>query len=123
MKCNSCGAEVPEDDTFVHQGETVCEDCYLEAVQRPKGCDPWAVYAATSSVRTSGGTGAEGLTELQRAIYGFVKSSGKVTLRELAERFSMPPRQLETQITILRHCELVKGSREDDRHYIVPFSV
>jgi hypothetical protein len=49
----------------------------MDARFSAKACDPWAVYTATRTRETSGLNGAEGLTELQKAIYEFVKSKGK----------------------------------------------
>jgi predicted HTH transcriptional regulator len=65
--------------------------------------------------------GSEAMSELQKAIYGFVKSKGRVTREEVRESFSLPEREMQRQLAILRHCELVKGHKEDDKVYLTPF--
>jgi late competence protein required for DNA uptake (superfamily II DNA/RNA helicase) len=121
MKCNRCGREVQKGDSYTHFGETLCEDCYLDMRLRVKACDPWAVHSATRLRESSGLEGAEGMTELQKAIYELVKSKGKVTRQEVMEIFSLSESEMLTQLAILRHCELVKGHKEGDNVYLVPF--
>ena len=122
MKCNRCGHEIPESDTYTHLSETLCEDCYLDIRLEVKACDPWAVYSATRYRESSQLKGTEGLTELQKAIYEFVKSKGKVTREEVMENLSLSEQEMQIQLAILRHCELVKGHKEDGKVYLIPFS-
>jgi len=103
-------------------GETLCEDCYLDIRYPAKACDPWAVYSATRSRESLGLKGAEGLTDLQKAIYEFVKSNGKVTREEVMKNFNLTEPETQIQLAILRHCELVKGHKEGDKVYLVPFT-
>jgi len=123
MKCNRCGREIQESDAYMHLGETLCEDCYLDMRFEVKACDPWAVHSATRFRQNSGLKGAEGLTELQKAIYELVKSKGKVTREEVRESLSLPEPEMQRQLAILRHCELVKGHKEGDKLHLVPFSL
>jgi hypothetical protein len=87
----------------------------------PKACDPWAVYSATRSRQSQGIIGGEGLTGVQKAIYEFIREKGKATREELIQRFSLKEIELQTHLAVLRHCELVKGYKESDRIYLVPF--
>ena len=122
MKCSRCGCALVEGEAHTLNGETLCDDCYLDASSPVRVCDPWAVYTATHSRELSGLKGTEGLTELQRAIYGFVRERGKATREEIMARFNIAPGELETQFAVLRHCELLKGHKEGDRVYVVPFA-
>jgi len=122
MKCNRCGREVKEGDSYTHFGETLCEDCYLDMRLEVKGCDPWAVHSATRLRESSGLKGNEGLNELQKAIYELVKSKDKVTREEVMEILSLSESEMRIQLAILRHCELVKGHKEDGKVYLIPFS-
>ena len=63
MRCNRCVREVPEEESFGYFGETLCDDCYMDARWGTKACDPWAVYTASRSRESQGLTGAEGLTD------------------------------------------------------------
>ena len=121
VNCKRCGREISDKEQYEYLGETLCEDCYINTRYPAKACDPWAVYTATRSREIMGLKGAEGLTELQMAIYEFVKSNGKVTREELMKNFNLAEPELQTQLATLRHCELVKGSKEDDQIYLVSF--
>ena len=121
VKCNRCGREVSADDSYQHLGKTLCEDCYIDIRYPAKACDPWAVYSATRSRESLGLKGVDGLSDLQKAIYEFVRGKGKVTREELLENFGMKETELQTQLATLRHCELVKGCKEDNGVYLVPF--
>ncbi|MFC1909161.1 hypothetical protein ACFLXD_04830 [Chloroflexota bacterium] len=121
VKCNRCGREVPLDNSYQHLGETLCEDCYIDVRYPAKACDPWAVYSATQSRESAGLEGTEGLTELQQKIYEFVKAKGKVTREEIMANFNIKEMELQTNLATLRHCELVKGRKEGNCVYLVPF--
>jgi len=121
MKCQRCERDIPDGESFEYLGETLCDDCYMDAMSPAKACDPWAVYSATRTRESSGMKGAEGLTPLQKDIYDFVKSRGKVTGVEVMEKFGLSQRDLESQFSILRHCELTRGQKEGDKVFIVPF--
>jgi predicted transcriptional regulator len=89
--------------------------------ERVQSCDPWAVYSAKRFRKLAGLRGAQGLTEQQRAIYEFIQSKGKVTFEELRRAVHLADQELENQLAILRHCELIKGQSEDGKVYVVPF--
>lgn len=122
MKCNRCDREIPESESYEYFSEVLCDDCYLDIKFPAKACDPWAVYSATRTRESSGLKSTEGLTELQRAIYEFIRDKGKVTRGEVMENFNISEGELKTQVAVLRHCELAKGHKEDNRVYLVPFS-
>ncbi len=121
VKCNRCGREVPAENSYQHLGEALCEDCYIDIRYPAKACDPWAVYSATRSRESAGLEGTEGLTELQQKIYEFVKAKGKVTREEIMANFNIKEMELQTNLATLRHCELVKGRKEGNCVYLVPF--
>lgn len=122
MKCQKCQRDIPENESYTHLGETLCEDCYIDVRSPAKPCDPWAVYSATRTRDTAGHTGAEGLNTLQQAIYTYIKDKGKVTPDEVMTRFNITSQDLQNQIATLRHCELVKGQKEGSNIFLVPFS-
>jgi DNA-directed RNA polymerase subunit RPC12/RpoP len=121
VNCARCGREILENDSFQHLGRKLCEDCYIDVLNPPKACDPWAVYAATRSRQNQGIEGSEGLTDLQKAVYEFIREKGRMTREELIKHFNLKDIELQAQLAILRHCELVKGHKEGDRIYLVPF--
>jgi hypothetical protein len=121
LQCKRCGRDISKDEGYEYLGETLCEGCYIDVKYPVKACDPWAVYSATRSRETLGLKGTEGLTELQQAVYEFVRSNGKATREELMKNFNVAGPELQTQLAILRHCQLVKGTKKDGRIYLVPF--
>ena len=89
VKCDRCGREISADDSYQHQGKALCEDCYIDIRYPAKACDPWAVYSATKSRETVGLNGTAGLTDLQQAIYEFIRSKGKATREQLVDNFDL----------------------------------
>ena len=122
MKCQKCQCDIPENESYIHLGETLCEDCYIDVRSPAKSCDPWAVYSATRTRETAGLTGAEGLNTLQQAIYNYIRDKGKTTPDEVMTRFNITSQDLHNQIATLRHCELVKGRKEGNNIFLAPFS-
>lgn len=121
MKCQRCTRDISDDESHKHLGEILCDDCYIDAMSPAKACDPWAVYSATRTRESTGLQGVEGLTPLQKEIYMFIKNKGKVTVEEVMTNFNITQRELENQFATLRHCELVKGRKEGNKVYLVPF--
>ncbi len=121
MRCNRCHQELAEGEERELRGETLCEDCYIEAAYPAKACDPWAVYTAKRSRESRGQQGSEGLTELQKDIYEFIKKRGKVTGEELMQHLGLSPSKIQTELAILRHCELIKGQKENGKIYLTVF--
>jgi predicted HTH transcriptional regulator len=69
-----------------------------------------------------GQKGTEGLTELQKKVYEFVKSKGRVTREEVMEKFNLSEAEMDAQMTSLMYSELVKARGEEGKIYLVPVS-
>jgi hypothetical protein len=121
IRCQACNKEVLEEDIFISCGRTLCEDCYIESSHRIRVCDPWGERSKLIFRESHGLTGTEGLTDLQREIYEYIQSKGKATRMELGELFKLSPTELENQFAILRQCQLLRGKKEGDIVYIVPW--
>jgi LIM domain len=119
IKCQNCGKNISEDEVFVTEGKTLCEDCYIDVGHRIRVCDPWGERSKRIFREEHGLKGIEGLTDLQKEIYEYIESKGKATKMDLMEKFNLPPTELENQFAILRHCQLLKGKKEGDNMYIV----
>jgi hypothetical protein len=120
--CDNCGDLVRKEWTFEENNGIICEDCYIDKKHTIKICDPLAVQSAKNFRELSGQKGTEGLSEIQKEIYNLIQSKGKVEPDELIQTFNLSTTQLENQIAILRHCELVKGKKIGDKVFLVPFS-
>lgn len=119
MKCDRCGRQITKKESYSHKGQTLCEDCYMEAGLHVEGCDPWATYTAT---RTGQLKGTESLSDLQQKVLDFVKSQVKATRKEAMAKFGLSEAQMDAQIAALMHLELIKERSEGDQFYLVPVS-
>ncbi len=118
MICSKCGEEIEAGEEMQWNGKTLCEDCYIVAVSPPKTCDVAAVHSAVTHRKLAGQSGTDGLTELQKNIYNFVKEKGKVTRPDIARHFNLEESELERNFAILRHCELLSGFKDGNTIYI-----
>ena len=121
MKCQICGCEISEKNSYMLGDAVLCDDCYMEETHPVQTCDPKAVRSAKLLDQTGSKDGKDSLDDLQKAIYKFVKDKGKVTLQEICAEFNLSPVKAQNQLAILRHLELTKGKKEADNTYIVPF--
>ena len=51
MECKKCKTAISDGEEREHNGGILCEDCYIDVLSPPKFCDPWADYAAKSSLK------------------------------------------------------------------------
>jgi hypothetical protein len=121
MKCQICGCEISEEDSYLFKGATLCEDCHMEETHPVQTCDPKAVYSAKKLGQADKVSGKDSLDDQQKALYKFVTEKGKVTLQEICAELDLSPVRAQNQLAILRHLELVKGKKEAANTYIVPF--
>jgi predicted HTH transcriptional regulator len=54
----------------------------------------------------------DGLTEMQKDIYNYIKAQGSVTHEQIMQQLGLSKLQLEKNFATLRHCELFRASRE-----------
>ena len=120
MKCSRCGRELSGDESYAHQGQVFCEDCLMEIGLHAGKCEPWASYLATHTRESLGMKGTEGLTELQKKVYEFIKSRGRTTREEVQQSLSLSEAEIDAQLTPLMHSELVKERGEEGSLYLVP---
>lgn len=115
MNCYRCNATIEPGEEREHLNQILCEDCYMDALSPPKGCDPWAVYSATSFERHSGGTLA--LTPIQKEILNILEETGGIEFQDLLGRLGgkLTPKELEREFSALRHMEKVRGEKRGER--------
>lgn len=123
MKCYRCGREIPGGESHLHQSQTLCENCYIKAISTEKECDPWATYLASRERGGAWPKSTEGLTELQKTVYEFIKSAGRVTREEVMAKHGLSAEDLDPQLNVLMHSELVKERSEGDTMYLIPIPV
>ncbi len=121
MKCEKCGLELDETEVNRYQGKVLCEDCCFDLMDSRRVCDPMAVSSTLSVRKQLGQSGTDGLTELQKQIYSIVAEKGKIGREEIETLLKISPEQLDQEYLILRHCELLRGFKENGIMYITKF--
>ncbi|MGM0652503.1 MAG: hypothetical protein ACQES4_06960 [Bacillota bacterium] len=121
IKCERCSEQFSQDDIYQYRGKNLCEDCLMGAMQAPKTCDVAATQLAKKHRQATGQKGTDGLLDIQKKIYEYIKENEKVTRQQVMDALDIPDWELEKQVAVLRHCELVKGRKEDDGVYLVTF--
>ena len=119
MNCSRCSKEISEDQTYVHQGKAYCDDCLMDIGLSGKECDPWATYVDKSTSERKGMKGTEGLTDMQKKVYDFVKGKGRATREEVMENLGLSESDLRVQLVPLMHGDLVKEHSEGDTMYLI----
>lgn len=118
MQCERCKSVI-RGEPYEHRGEELCEDCYLEALNPPRACDPWAVYSAK---RTLGGKDpAKFLSPLQTRIVEYLREHKEAKVDELAAALGVSETELRREFAALRHMELVKGAKRGTEVFLTLF--
>ena len=111
MKCERCGALISsEEDVYKHAGQNLCEDCYMDLVATPKVCDPWAVHTAKSLAKDK-----PVLTPIQEKILLLIKEKGPITAEEICSSLGISEEEFRLNFTPLRHMELARACKVDDK--------
>jgi hypothetical protein len=115
MECDRCHATIEPGEEKQHLRETLCEDCYMDALSPVKTCDPWAVHSAKSFEKHAECPPA--LTPVQSEILAILKETGGIEpqalLRELTDKLT--PKDLEREFAALGHMEKARGEKRGDR--------
>jgi|UniRef100_A0A7C3V426 predicted HTH transcriptional regulator len=117
MECARCHASLDAEECREYEGKKLCEDCYLEAVNPPKACDPWAVHLAKSD---KGRSGVQ-LTPSQQKLYDLVKQRGMITFPEAAQQLGVSEEEVRRDFATLRHLELLRGHKQGQQVFIALF--
>lgn len=123
MLCEKCGEKISEGEMFKHSGQNLCEDCYLEIISVPKACDPLAVRSARMTREKLGQEGTAGLLPVQKGIYEYLQERVRATKEEISAAFNIDQKELEKHLAVLRHCELVRGMKEEGKIYMTLMNV
>lgn len=123
MKCSRCHRELPEEQSYVHQGKIFCEDCLMDIGLSSKQCDPWSTYIDTSARKRHGEKGAAGLTEIETKVYEFVKTRGRATRQEVMKSLNLSELDLKFQLIPLMHSDLIKEHSEGGEMYLIPINL
>ena len=105
MECDRCHANIEPEEEKNHLGQTLCEDCYMDALSPVKTWVPWAVHAPSplKSMRE----GSEMLTPIQSEILSILKESGGIEPQALLRKLTgkLTQKEMEREFAALRHME------------------
>lgn len=118
MICEKCHEEILSGEEMKYWGQVLCDDCYIDAISVPT-CDVAAVLSAKLTRKMAGQVGTDGLTKLQKEIYEYIKVNGKVTPDTLMKNFQISENEMMREFSVLRHCELAKGTKIDGLKYFL----
>ncbi|MBN1149534.1 MAG: hypothetical protein JXA78_19895 [Anaerolineales bacterium] len=107
MKCDRCGEQIPAGEETDYYGQTLCEECYMQALSPARACDPWAVRSA--QVLSQVDDAYAGLSETQVKILQFIEESGGAERSAIAQKLQMKLSELERELATLRHMEKIRG--------------
>jgi hypothetical protein len=116
MRCSTCSVDIPDKETYEYNGQTLCEDCYLDLIAKPKTCDPWAVYQAKQTASQD-----PQLTETQRDILSILQEEGPVSRKYLCSRLGLDDDQFQTSFAPLRHMELARACQVEGEKRFTTF--
>ena len=119
MQCSRCHKEISESQAYVNKGKVYCEDCLMDIGLSGRECDPWATYVDHRTREQAGVKGTEGLTEMERKVYDFVKGKGKATRGEAMKALKMTDTELKLQLIPLLHADMVKEKSERGQQFLV----
>jgi predicted HTH transcriptional regulator len=104
MRCERCGDTIDKGEERKFRGQTLCEDCYMDALSPP------------SAKKLSKGTEANlAINETQAKILKILEETGGTELKIIAERLQIKPSDLEREIAALRHTEKVRGELKEGK--------
>ena len=118
MKCDRCNTAIEKGEEREHLGQTLCEDCYMDALSPVRSCDPWAVYSAKSFEQHTGSTAT--LTPVQSEIIRILEETWGIEPVALLEQFKgkLTQPQLEREFATLRHMEKVRAEKREGKVFL-----
>jgi hypothetical protein len=119
IQCNKCRKKIEKQQSYEHQGNLFCEDCYMDILSPPKACDPWAVHSAQTFLK--GKDKLSTLTPLQQRIVNTIKEKGEATFEELTANLTLTEEELRREFAVLRHMEVLRATKKDGKILYVLF--
>ncbi len=119
FSCTKCAKEIEKQQGYEHEGKLFCEDCYMDILSPPKGCDPWAVHSAQTFLK--GKDKLSTLTPLQSKIVTYLKEKGEATAEEMIGNLDLTEEELRREFAVLRHMEVLRATKKEEKVYYLLF--
>ncbi len=114
MQCEKCRDEIPNDESHLHEGMHLCDDCYMDAMQPVTGCDPWATYLATRTEQSD-----QAYSSVQRKILNLTEEQDYVEVSELLETTGLDEIGLQKEVATLKHMQKVNWAKRSDGRIVL----
>jgi DNA-directed RNA polymerase subunit RPC12/RpoP len=118
-QCARCGKKIEKHQSYDHQGNVFCEECYMDILSPPKACDPWAVYSAQTFLK--GKDKLSTLTPSQLKIVDYIGGKGEATIEEMVENLNLTEEVLRREFAVLRHMEVLRATKKDGQIVYILF--
>jgi DNA-directed RNA polymerase subunit RPC12/RpoP len=118
-RCGKCNKEIEKQQAFEYQGNSFCEDCYMDILSPPKACDPWAVHSAQTFLK--GKDKFSSLTPLQLRIVNYIREKGEVAMEEMVRNLNLTEEEFRREFATLRHMEVLRGMKKEGNIFCVLF--
>ncbi len=118
-RCGKCNKEIEKQEVFEYHGNLFCEGCYMDILSPPKACDPWAVHSAQTFLK--GKDKLSALTPLQLKIVDYIREKKEATAEEIIKSLNLTEEELRREFAALRHMEVLRGMKKDEKVYYVLF--
>jgi len=113
VRCARCDKKIETHQSYEHQGNSFCEECYMGILSPPRACDPWAVYSAQTFLKNKDRLST--LTPLQRNMVDFVKGKGEASMEEMRTHLCLTEEELRREFAVLRHMEVLRATKKDGK--------
>lgn len=115
MKYDKCSATFNNKEQRENNGQTLCEDCYIDALSPLNPCDPWAVHNAKKFEQHAGGQ--KQITSIQEKIIHILETEGTMEPDSLDQKIgeSIDFQDLQREFITLRHMEKVRSEKQGDK--------
>jgi predicted DNA-binding protein len=91
----------------------------MDILSPPKACDPWAVHSAKTFLR--GKDKLSTLTPLQTKIVDYIRGKEEATIEEMVENLNLAEEVLRREFAVLRHMEILKATKKEDKIFYLLF--
>jgi hypothetical protein len=119
LQCERCRKKIEKQECYEYQGNSFCEDCYMDVLSPPKACDPWAVHSAQTFLK--GKDKLSTLTPLQLKIVDYIRGKGEATAEEMIKNLHLTEEELRREFAVLRHMEVLRGTKKGDKILYILF--
>lgn len=113
MICDRCGRTAGKDEIHEHLGQTLCEDCYMDALSPVRTCDPWAAHSAKTFERHNSDPAM--LNTVQKEILRILGETGGTDRGTLAAKMDgkATESEVEREFATLKHMDRVGAEKRD----------